>query len=85
LEKLEKKIKSGKLTKQHINNKGYNKYLKIEGEPSISIDKEKYNDDNKWDGLKGYRTNTHLSKEEVIKQYHQLWQIEKAFRISNTI
>ena len=41
LEKLEKKIKSGKLTKQHINNKGYNKYLKIEGQASISIDKEK--------------------------------------------
>lgn len=82
LEKLEKKVKSGKLTKQHINNKGYNKYLKIEGKASISIDKEKYNDDRKWDGLKGYRTNTSLSKEEVIKQYHQLWQIEKAFRIS---
>lgn len=81
-EKLEKKIKSGKLTKQHINNKGYNKYLKIEGEANISIDKEKYKDDKKWDGLKGYRTNTSLSKEEVIEQYHQLWQIEKAFRIS---
>lgn len=82
LEKLENKIKSGKLTKQHINNKGYNKYLKIEGEASIGIDKQKYNDDKKWDGLKGYRTNTRLSKEEVIEQYHQLWQIEKAFRIS---
>lgn len=82
LEKLEKKIKSGKLTKEHINNKGYNKYLKIEGQAIISIDKEKYNDDKKWDGLKGYRTNTSMSKEEVIEQYHQLWQIEKAFRIS---
>lgn len=82
LEKLEKKIKSGKLTKQHINSKGYNKYLKIEGNASISIDKEKYKSDQQWDGLKGYRTNTSLSKEEVIEQYHQLWQIEKAFRIS---
>ncbi len=82
LEKLEKKVQTGKLTKQHINNKGYNKYLKIKGEASISIDKEKFEDDKKWDGLKGYRTNTSLSKEEVIEQYHQLWQIEKAFRIS---
>lgn len=82
LEKLEKKIKSGKLTKQHINNKGYNKYLSIEGEASIHINKEKYEDDKKWDGLKGYRTNTSLNKEEVIEQYHQLWQIEKTFRIS---
>lgn len=83
VEKLEKKIKSGKLTKQHINNKGYNKYLKIEGQANISIDKEKYNDDKKWDGLKGYRTNTSVLKEGVMEQYHQLWQIEKAFRISN--
>ncbi len=82
LEKLEKKIKSGKLTKQHINNKGYNKYLKIKGEATISINKEKYKEDKKWDGLKGYRTNTTLTKEAVIKQYHQLWTIEKAFRIS---
>jgi len=82
LDKLENKIKSSKLTKQHINNKGYNKYLKIDGNASISINKEKFDDDKKWDGLKGYRTNTHLTKEEVIEQYHQLWQIEKAFRIS---
>lgn len=82
LEKLKLKVKSGKLNKQHINNKGYNKYLKIDGQASISIDMEKYEDDKKWDGLKGYRTNTTLSKEEVIKQYHQLWQIEKTFRIS---
>jgi transposase len=82
LEKLEKKIKSGKLTKQHINNKGYNKYLKIKGEATISINKENYKEDKKWDGLKGYRTNTTLTKEAVITQYHQLWTIEKAFRIS---
>ena len=81
-EKLEQKIKSGKLTKQHINNKGYNKYLKMEGETTISIDKEKYKADTKWDGLKGYRTNTSLAKEEVIKQYHELWAVEKTFRIS---
>ena len=81
-EKLEQKIKSGKLTKQQINNKGYNKYLKIEGEATISIDKEKYKADAKWDGLKGYRTNTSLTKEEVIAQYHELWAVEKTFRIS---
>jgi hypothetical protein len=58
--------------------------LKIEGKASISVDKEKYNDDKKCDGLKGYRTNTSLSKEEVIKQNHQLWQIEKHLGSKNT-
>jgi transposase len=37
-----------------------------------------------WDGLKGYTTNTLLSKEEVIAQCSQLWQIEKTFRISKS-
>jgi len=84
LERLEKKIKSGKLSKQNINNKGYNKYLKLEGETTISINYEKYNNDNVWDGLKGYRTNTTLLKEDVINRYHQLWAIEKTFRISKS-
>jgi transposase len=84
IESIEKKVKSGKLTKQNINNKGYNKYLMIEGETKISVDYKKYEEDNVWDGLKGYRTNTTLSKDEVIKHYHQLWAIEKTFRISKS-
>src|SRR5664279_409992 len=52
LQRLEKQIKSGKLTKSQINNRGYNKYLKMEGEVEIKIDYEKYNDDKKWDGIK---------------------------------
>lgn len=83
-DKLNKKVLSGKLTKTNINNKGYNKYLKLEGETLISIDDEKYKDDAKWDGLKGYLTNTNLTKEQVIARYHELWQIEKTFRISKT-
>ena len=84
LEKLEKNLKSGKLSKKQINNKGYNKYLKIEGDINIVIDYEKYQDDARWDGLKGYSTNTELSKENVIEKYNQLWAIEKTFRISKS-
>lgn len=84
LEKLEKNITKGKLTKQHINYRGYNKYLKLEGDVNISIDKEKYKADARWDGLKGYATNTLLTQEEIIENYNHLWQIEKAFRISKT-
>ena len=84
LEKLEKNLAKGKLTKQHINNRGYNKYLKLEGDITISIDKEKYKADAKWDGLKGYNTNTNLTKDEIMENYSHLWQIEKAFRISKT-
>jgi transposase len=82
--RLEKKVKSGKLTKSSINNKGYNKYLKLTGEVEIEIDYTKYEQDNAWDGLKGYITNTKLTDKEVLENYKNLWHIEKAFRMSKT-
>ena len=84
LKKLEKQIKAGKLTKANINNKGYNKYLKMEGEIKISIDQTKYKQDARWDGLKGYITNTQLTQDQIIENYGHLWKIEKAFRIAKT-
>ena len=84
LQRLEKQIKSGKLTKSSINNRGYNKYLKLTGDVLIEIDYEKYNKDDTSDGLKGYVTNTKLSDQEVLDNYRNLWHIEKAFRMSKT-
>ncbi len=84
LKRLEKNLKAGRLTKSHINNRGYNKYLKLEGKVKIEIDYNKFLSDQNWDGLKGYLTNTDLTGEEVIENYHNLWMIEKAFRISKT-
>lgn len=84
LQRLEKQIKAGKLTKSNINNKGYNKYLKLKGDVSIEIDYEKFNTDKSWDGLKGYVTNTQLTNTQVIENYKNLWHIEKAFRMSKT-
>jgi len=54
------------------------------GDIEIKIDYEKFELDGKWDGLKGYVTNTKLSSDEIIKHYSNLWKIEKAFRISKT-
>lgn len=82
LKKLQKQIDTGKLTKAQINNKGYNKFLKLKGKIEVAVDKTKVSEDKKWDGLKGYVTNTNLTKEDVIENYKHLWNIEKAFRIS---
>lgn len=82
--RLEKQLKSGKLTKANINNKGYNKYLKIEGNVQITIDYDKYKSDARWDGLKGYISNTKLPARQIIDSYKNLWEIEKAFRMSKT-
>lgn len=84
LSKLRQRIQSGKLRKEHINNRGYNKFLTLTGSIVVGIDETKIKDDILWDGLKGYVTNTELSALDVIKNYRHLWQIEKAFRISKT-
>lgn len=84
LKRLEKRMKSGKLTKASINNRGYNKYLKLDGEINVSLDMQKFEQDAKWDGLKGYITNASLGKDEVLENYQHLWRIEKAFRVAKT-
>jgi transposase len=84
LNRLEKRIKAGKLNKSSINNRGYNKYLKLKGEVYVEIDYQKYQNDEEWDGLKGYITNTKLNNATVIENYKNLWHIEKAFRMSKT-
>ena len=80
--KLEKRIGSGSLTKSSINNKGYNKFLCLEGELTVSIDRQKAAQDAQWDGLKGYLTNSPLDDNEILENYGHLWQIEKAFRVA---
>jgi transposase len=84
LKKLRQGIKSGKLKKKHINNRGYNKFLKLTGTVEVEVDEAKVEADSFWDGLKGYVTNTELPGNQVIDNYRHLWQIEKAFRISKT-
>ena len=82
--RLKKRIQSGRLSKHSINNRGYNKFLKLQGELTVRLDETKVEEDQKWDGLKGYLTNTQLEPQEVTQNYAHLWQIEKAFRISKT-
>jgi hypothetical protein len=84
VERLRKRMKTGWLNKQHLNKRGYNKFLVIEDDIHIRIDDEKIAADQQWDGLKGYLTNTTMTADEVVGNYAHLWQIEKAFRISKT-
>ncbi len=84
LARLEKRVKSGWLTKATITNRGYSKFLRIDSNIKISIDKDKIADDQRWDGLKGYLTNSSLKASDVVNTYNQLWRIENAFRISKT-
>ena len=82
VERLKKAYASGKITKDKINKRGFNKFLKIEHDVSVSINEDKIKEDEQWDGLKGYVTNSQLAPNEVVRQYRGLWVVERAFRIS---
>jgi transposase len=82
VKRLKTAFKTGTLTKENINKRGYNKFLELSGDVHVAINQEKINDDEKWDGLKGYLTNTDLPANEVCNQYNGLWVIERAYRIT---
>ena len=84
LRRLEKRLGAGRLTKSNINNRGYNKYLRMEGDVRISIDYDRFDSDAAWDGIKAYITNSKLPPKRIVANYHNLWFIERAFRMNKT-
>ncbi|HZJ80509.1 MAG TPA: IS1634 family transposase, partial [Dysgonamonadaceae bacterium] len=79
---LENAYKGGKITKENINKRGYNKFLEISDNVKVAINQQSIKEDERWDGLKGYITNTSLSAKDVYEQYNGLWVIERAFRVT---
>ena len=82
IQRLRKAYSSGKISKRNINQRGYNKFLVIENDVMVSIDEAKIASDALWDGMKSYVTNTDLPARDVVEQYHGLWVVERAFRIT---
>jgi transposase len=82
LKRLEKTYQSGSVTKDKINKRGYNKFLEISDDVTVHIDYAKVKDDERWDGWKGYMTNTDLLAAIIYEQYRSLWYVERAFRIT---
>ena len=85
LSKLLAKLEKSKKPTDLISNFGYKKYLKIDGTTSVSVNQDKVDEAELWDGLHGVFTNTNraeLNAYAVFKQYHGLWQVEESFRIN---
>ena len=82
IKRLEKEYTSQTLTKDKVNKRGYNKFLEISDDVKVSINYDKIKEDERWDGLKGYMTNTDLPAKMVYEEYSGLWQVERAFRIT---
>ena len=56
----------------------------MDGSTTVSINYDRILEDAKWDGLKGYLTNTDIPTADVVTAYHNLWNVEKAFRIAKS-
>jgi hypothetical protein len=63
-----------------VGNKGYRRYLKVEGEGHFAIDEAKLAEEARYDGTWVLRTNTNLPAAAVALQFKRLWQVEQWFR-----
>jgi len=62
-----------------VGNKGYRKYLKVEKD-SFSVDMDKVQYEERFDGKWVLQTNTNLSPVNVALKYKELWMVEQIFR-----
>ena len=83
IEQLTQRLSKSKNPKGLLNNYGYKKFVKVEGEATLSIDENKIAEAAQWDGLHGIITNiTNEPVQQILAPYKGLWQIEETFRIS---
>jgi hypothetical protein len=66
--------------KSLVGNKGYRKYLKVEGEGHFVVDEAKLEEEARYDGTWVLRTNTDLPTASVALQFKKLWMVEQWFR-----
>jgi transposase len=66
--------------KSLVGNKGYRRFLKVEGDEHFAINEAKIEEEERYDGTWVLRTNTHLATAEVALQLKRLWMVEHWFR-----
>ena len=77
IDSLKEKLRSN--PRSLVGNKGYRKFLKLDRD-SVSLDQEKIEKEERFDGKWVLRTNTSLSAQQVALRYKELWQVEQVFR-----
>lgn len=68
-----------------ICNRGYQRFLTIDGDYQITLDDDKLREAEAWDGLHGVYTSLPVSQASpraVLDLYRGLWQVEAAFRVT---
>lgn len=84
IQRLMAKIKDDKAPVQKlIPNYGTKKYIKIDKGSKAVLDKDKVEQEARWDGFHGIVTNVRGERAEaLLGRYRELWRIEEAFRVN---
>jgi transposase len=80
---LKEQLRQG--DKSLVGNKGYRRYLKVEGSGHFTIDEKQVNAEQRYDGIWVLRTNTDYNAETVAHVYKALWTVEDIFRTTKSI
>jgi transposase len=81
VEHLREQLKRG--DKSLVGNKGYRRFLKVEGSRHFSVDEDQVREDARYDGMWVLRTNTDLEAESVAMAYKYFWMVEDLFERPN--
>lgn len=79
---LEEQLKKG--DKSLVGNRGYRRYIKSE-KGAFSIDRQKIEEEARFDGKWVLTTNTRLSADKVALKYKELWMVEHTFMSMKSI
>jgi transposase len=71
--------------KSLVGNKGYRRYLKVQGDHHFAIDEKQIKTEARYDGLWVLRTNTLYNAETVAHVYKALWTVEDIIRTTKSI
>ena len=80
---LREQLRSG--DKSLVGNKGYRRYLKVEGSGHFVIDEKQLKAEERYDGIWVLRTNTDYNFETVAHVYKSLWVVEDIIRTTKSI
>jgi transposase len=80
---LKEQLRQG--DKSLVGNKGYRRYLKVQGDHHFAIDEKQIKTEARYDGLWVLRTNTLYNAETVAHVYKALWTVEDIIRTTKSI
>ena len=80
---LREQLRAG--DKSLVGNKGYRRFLKVEGPGHFAIDEAKIAEEARYDGTWVLRTSTDLPTAEVALQFKRLWLVEQWFRACKSL